>query len=85
MVRFFVAGAARVRRNAGALLVRGMALLALVSLLAGAARLCVAQAQPAFFSLLFPQLTDWAVMPWDAPAQDEAPRKEPAPGEAVAL
>ena len=71
MVRFF---------DGRALLVRGTALLALLALIAGAARANDVQAQSAFFSLLFPQLTDWLVAPWDAIEQDEA-----AIGEAVAL
>lgn len=66
MVRFF---------DGRALLTRGMALLTLLALIAGAAWANSVQAQPAFFSLLFPQLTDWLA----------APPGEATPGEAVAL
>ena len=85
MVRFFDAAAAREGKSARAWLVRGGALLALLSILAGAARLRAPQAQPAFFSLLFPQLTDWLIAPEDGALPEEIADGCAAPGEAVAL
>ena len=66
MVRFFV---------------RGVALVTLLSLLVFAGRLTVVRAQPAFFSLLFPQLVQW--LSGDVSGADV--QGTPAPGEAVAL
>lgn len=83
MVRFFDAAAAREGKSAW--LVRGGALLALLSLLAGAARLRAPQAQPAFFSLLFPQLTDWLIAQEDGILPEEIAGGCAASGEAVAL
>ena len=60
---------------------RGFALISLLALLAGAARLAAVQAQPAFFSLLFPQLVQW--LSGDVGGADV--QGTPAPGEAVAL
>ena len=85
MVRFFCGGAACARRGIRAALVRGAALLSLLSLIAGAARLGAVQTQPAFFSLLFPQLMDWLIAPSDERAQDEPMLGGIVPGEAVAL
>ena len=85
MVRFFHGVQKCARGNLRAALVRGAALAALLSLVASAARVCVNEAQPVFFSLLFPQLMDWLIAPSDEPAQDEPMLGGIVPGEAVAL
>ena len=85
MVRFFRGVLKRARVNLRAAFVRGAALAVLLSLIAGAARLCVNEAQPAFFSLLFPQLMQWLDQTWDGDARDALAPGETTPGEAVAL
>ena len=85
MVRFFHGVQKRTRGNLRAALVRGAALAALLSLVAGAARVCVNEAQPVFFSLLFPQLMQWLDQAWDGGAGDALALGEATPGEAVAL
>ena len=80
MVRFFDGAVRRARGNLRGAAMRGAALAALLSLIVGGARVCVREARPAFFSLLFPQLMHWQGEAWDDGASVEA-----TPSEAVAL